>query len=73
MLKKTTVQTKKKGFDVRAVKLAVLKAVDVLAGIMLCVGMAIPTLEIKTKRLQENFLQVRTYSCLLSDEEVRYR
>lgn len=48
LLKKTTVQTKKKGFDIRAVNLAVLKAVDVLAGIMLWVGMAIPTLEIKT-------------------------
>lgn len=73
MLKKTTVQTKKKEFDVQAVKLAVLKAVDVLTGIMLYVNTIILKLEVKTKRLHENFLQVTTYSCLLSAEEVPYR
>lgn len=51
-------QTKDKEFDVWAVKLAVLKAVDVLAGVMLCVGMAIPMLEIKTKRLYKTFCKL---------------
>lgn len=54
-------------------ELAVFKPVDILAGTMLCVGMAILKLELKTKRLHENFLQVRTQSCLLRDEEVRCR
>jgi len=73
LLKKTTLQSKEKGFDAQAMKLAALKAVAVSAGIVWCVSMAIPKLELKTKRLHESFLQVRTYSCLLSDEEVPHR